>query len=59
MSKFHLTVLPDGRTVITTDDKLTADEVERVDRLLEEWTSGKRPSIVIPDCDVVRLGGKP
>lgn len=53
MARFHLTVLPDGRAILTTPDKLDEAETKKVSDILEEWSSGKRPVIALPDCEVV------
>jgi hypothetical protein len=52
MARFHLTVLPDGRAVLTTPDKLDEAEAKRLGDILEEWSTGRRAAIAIPDCEV-------
>lgn len=55
MPRLHLTVLPNGRCLITSEDRLSAQEQEKVAKMVEEWVKGDIPVLVIDDCDVVRM----
>lgn len=55
MPRLHLTVLPDGKCLVTSEDRLSQQEQEAIAAKVEEWVKGGTPILVIDDCDVVRM----
>lgn len=55
MTRLHLTVLPDGKCLVTSEDRLPREEQEQISQKVEEWVTGASPILVIDDCDVVRM----
>lgn len=55
MPRLHLTVLPDGKCLITSEERLTDAEQEAIAERVDEWVKGSVPVLLIPDCDVVRM----
>lgn len=50
---FTLTVFPDGRCLLTTDDQVDADQAQRILDLFEQWrTSEKARVFFLSDTQV-------
>lgn len=59
MPRLHLTVLPDGKCLITSEERLDKAEQEAIAERVEQWVRGDTPVLLIPDCDVVRMEVRP
>lgn len=55
MTRLHLTVLPDGKCLITSEERLSEQEQALISDSVENWVEGSTPVLLIPDCDVVRM----
>lgn len=55
MTRFTLTVLPDGRALLTTKERLTDKQAFELRSTLDGWVAHRWPVVVIPECEVVQV----
>jgi hypothetical protein len=55
MARFQLVVRPDGRALLTTTERLSAEALSHVAGVLNEWQSGDFPVAVVAECEVVQV----
>lgn len=55
MARFTLLVVPDGRAVLTTTERLTDRERHELGEVLTGWENGQWPIVVLSDCETVQV----
>lgn len=55
MATLTLIVVPDGRAVLTTPERLTDKARYELAEVIAGWREGKWPVLIIPDCDVIQV----
>lgn len=55
MPRFTLLVVPDGRAILTTPDRLSDAAVDAALAAFVEWRDGRAPALLIHECDVVQV----
>jgi hypothetical protein len=55
MARFILSVLPDGRAVLTTVERLSEKQAFDLRGAIDGWRDGRWPFLVIPECETVQV----
>lgn len=56
MARFTLLILPDGRAVLTTPDKLTDEQVKTLQGVFKDWSTAQpSEALIVGECEVVHV----
>ena len=55
MTTFTLLVIPGGRAMLTTTEKLSDAEIARCQQIARDWKNGAWPLVIVDDVDVVQV----
>lgn len=55
MATFTLLVVPDGRALLTTPERLSDAQTVAIREAVRGWRDGEWPVLIVPDCDVVQV----
>lgn len=55
MTRFTLSVLPDGRAILTTEVPLDVAQAQHLQEAVRGWRDGRWPVLVIADCRTVQV----
>lgn len=55
MATFTLLVVPDGKALLTTPERLSDQESAAIRETVRGWRDGEWPVLIVPDCDVVQV----
>jgi FixJ family two-component response regulator len=55
VSRFTLSILPDGRAVLTTERRLDLEQAQQLQEAVKGWREGRWPVLVIPECATVQV----
>ncbi len=55
MARFTLSILPDGRAILTTTAQLDMDQVQNLQEAVKGWREGRWPVLVIAECETVQV----
>lgn len=50
-----LVVMPDGKSLLTTDRLLDYETAQRAVEVFKEWRDGPEATMILMDCTVVRV----
>lgn len=54
-TRFVLVVRPDGQALLTTKERLSAELLATVGGVMDDWSEGKTPIVLLAECDVVQV----
>lgn len=56
MARFTLAILPDGRALISSPDKLTDQQVKLLREVFATWSTAQpAEALIVGECDVIRV----
>lgn len=55
MPRFTLAILPDGRAVLTTEERLAHYQSAALADAVKGWREGRWPVVIIPECRTVQV----